>query len=457
MKSGITMEKTIPPVGEKDAASNRAQTEDFAPNPHSEVADISSPKQTIAASKGGAKRALLTVVLAVAVVAGAIASYAGWQYMSSHESTDDAYVDGNITQISSRIGGNVSRVLVEDNQYVKAGQVLVELDPRDLDIKIAQAKAALEKNERQAQADSADVVASDSTAGAQSETASSEISHANASIASAKSIVSNAHAAINMELAKLSSFKTQALQYEKDLKRYEILSAQGAISKQQYDQAKTNYEVAMAQIVAEEQAIQQARSNAAKADADLQRAYSDLSKTRATVKTAEAAHQQINVKSHLSQVSKATVNQAKADLQNALLQRSYCQIVAPVDGRVGKKSVHPGEQIQPGQALFTIVPDQSWLTANYKETQIGKMRPGQAVDITLDAFPGQHFTGKVDSIAPASGAKFALMPAENATGNFTKIVQRIPVKIVFDERGIASLKKFIAPGLSAQVTVALSN
>ena len=259
-----------------------------------------------------------------------------------------------------------------------------------------------------------------------------------------------------MEIAKLSSLQAQRQQYETDLKRYQNLSAQGAISKQQYDQAKTQYDMSVAQIAAEQQAIQQAKANVAKTESDLQQAYSDLTKTKATLKTAEAAHEQTNVKSYISDVSKATVDQAKADLQNAILQRSYCQIVAPASGRVGKKATHPGEQVQLGQALFTIIPDQSWLTANFKETQIGKMRPGQAVDITLDAFPGQHFTGAVDSIAPASGAKFALMPAENATGNFTKIVQRLPVKIVFDEKSIAEFKKYIAPGLSAQVTVNLA-
>lgn len=214
--------------------------------------------------------------------------------------------------------------------------------------------------------------------------------------------------------------------------------------------------MSVAQIAAEEQAIHQARANVAKAESDLQQAYSDLTKTTATLKTAEAAHEQTHVKGYLSKVSQATVEQAKVDLQNAILQRSYCQIVAPVSGRVGKKATHAGEQVQLGQALFTIIPDQTWLTANFKETQIGKMRPGQKVDVTLDAFPGQHFTGKVDSIAPASGAKFALMPAENATGNFTKIVQRLPVKIKFDVNSITDFQKYIAPGLSAQVSVNLA-
>lgn len=402
------------------------------------------------------KKLLILSILGVVATIALVAGSCGWRYMSSHESTDDAYVDGNITQISSRIGGTVSQVLIDDNQYVKAGQLLVVLDPRDYDIKIEQAKAALEKNRRQEQADTADVAVTSSTASAQTDTAASEITHANASIASAKSLVANTKAALGMEQAKLDSLQAQKQQNETDLKRYANLSQQGAISKQQYDQAKTNYDVSLAQIAAENQAIQQARANVAKAESDLQQSYSDLSKTKATVKTAQAAHEQTNVKSFISDVSKATVNQAQADLQNAILQRSYCQIVAPVSGRIGKKATHIGEQVQPGEALFTIIPDQSWLTANFKETQIGRMRPGQAVDVTLDAFPGQHFSGHVDSVAPASGAKFALMPAENATGNFTKIVQRLPVKILFDEKSIAQFKKYIAPGLSAQVTVNLA-
>jgi membrane fusion protein, multidrug efflux system len=399
------------------------------------------------------KKLVINSLLVLLAIAGIIGGTILWRFTTSHESTDDAYVDGNITQISSRIGGNVSKVLFEDNQDVKAGQLLVVLDPRDYDVKIAQAKAALEKNQRQAEADTADVAVTDSTAGAQSDTAVSEISHANASISSAKSMVANSHAALRMEQAKLASLQSQTQQYQIDLQRYANLSSQGAISKQQYDQAKTQYDVSLSQIAAENQGIQQAQANVAKAESDLQQAYSDLTKTKATVKTAQAAHEQTKVKTYLSDVSKATVDQAKADLRNAILQRSYCQIVAPVSGRIGKKAVHPGEQIQLGQALFTIIPEQTWLTANYKETQIGSMKPGQGVDITLDAFPGKHFSGRVDSIAPASGAKFALMPADNATGNFTKIVQRLPIKIVFDEESIAAIKNWIAPGLSAQVTV----
>ncbi len=416
----------------------------------------STPAAATKVAKVTVKQLVITTSLLLLVVASIIGGTIWWQYMSSHESTDDAYVDGNITQISSRISGNVSKVLVEDNQHVKAGQLLILLDPRDYDIKIAQAKAALEKTERQAQADTADVAVTNSTAGAQSDTASSEISHANASISSAKSLIDNSHAALGIELAKLSSLQAQKQQYQIDLKRYESLATQGAISKQQYDQAKTQYDVAVSQIAAENEAIQQARANVTKAEADLQQSYSDLTKTKASLKTAEAAHEQTNVKTYLSDVSKATVDQAKADLQNALLQRSYTQIVAPVSGRVGKKAVHPGEQIQLGQSLFTIIPEDSWLTANFKETQIGGMSPGEAVDITLDAFPGKHFAGQIDSIAPASGAKFALMPAENATGNFTKIVQRLPVKIVFDKKSVADYKQLIAPGLSAQVTVSVT-
>lgn len=450
MSNGAVMEKSVPksvpPVEQPETIET----------PPARVNNGKTNNSKTSSGKTSPKKLLITSILAVVSIIALVAGTIGWRYMSSHESTDDAYVDGNITQISSRIAGTISKVLVEDNQYVKAGQLLVVLDPRDYDIKIAQAKAALEKNQRQEQADTADVAVTDSTAGAQSATAASEITHANASISSAKSLVANFHAALGMEVAKLASLQAQKQQYDKDLKRYENLSSQGAISKQQYDQAKTQYDMSVAQIAAEEQAIQQARANVAKAESDLQQAYSDLTKTKATLKSAEAAHQQTHVKSYLSGVSKAEVDQAKADLQNAILQRSYCQIVAPVSGRVGKKAIHPGEQIQLGQALFTIIPDESWLTANFKETQIGKMRPGQKVDVTLDAFPGQHFTGKVDSIAPASGAKFALMPAENATGNFTKIVQRLPVKVKFDENSIAEFQKYIAPGLSAQVTVNLA-
>ena len=461
MSNGATMEKSTHRTEARDVhvqSHNNLQSNENLQSDENVQFDIDVllKKSPTMLSKKSPKKLLILSIIGLVALAAAVSALIGWKYIASHESTDDAYIDGNITQISSRVGGTVSQVLIDDNQFVKAGQLLVELDPRDYDVKIAQAKAALEKNQRQQQADTADIAVTNSTAGAQSETAASEISHANASIASAKSLVANFQAALGMEQAKLVSLQSQKHQYETDLKRYARLSQQGAISKQQYDQAKTQYDISEAQIAAEEQAIQQARANIAKAESDLQQAYSDLSKTKATLKSAQAAHEQTSVKSYISDVSKATVDQAKADLQNAILQRSYCRIVAPVSGRIGKKATHVGEQVQPGQSLFTIIPDQAWLTANFKETQIGRMRPGQKVDVTLDAFPGQHFTGHVDSVAPASGAKFALMPAENATGNFTKIVQRLPVKIVFDENSIAEFKKYIAPGLSAQVTVNLA-
>ncbi|HEY9679334.1 MAG TPA: HlyD family secretion protein [Drouetiella sp.] len=419
-------------------------------------ANAQSDLPTKQKGKRSNKKMIIGVAASILLLAGSIGGAASLNYMSTHEGTDDAYVDGNITQISSRVNGNVSKVLVDDNQYVKAGQVLVSLDPRDYDVKVEQAKAALEKAQRQAQADTADVVVSNTTAGAQSDTAASDISRANATIAAAKSMVTNAQAALGMEKAKLASMQVQENEFKLDMDRYANLSAQGAVSKQQYDQARTQYEVQAAQVAAENQAIQQATANVGKTSADLQQAFSDLSKTKATIKNAQAAQQTTNVKSYLSDVSKATVDQAKADLQNALLQRSYCDIVAPVSGRVGKKSVHSGEQIQLGQGLFTIIPDDTWLTANFKETQIGNMRPGQKVEISVDAFPGTKFIGRIDSLAPASGAKFALLPADNATGNFTKVVQRVPVKIVFDQNSVANLKQLITPGLSAEVTVDLA-
>lgn len=424
-----------------------SRTEDRPEN----LANLKLPR-----SKFPLKKVVITAISSIVLLVAAIGGTMGWCYMTSHETTDDAYVDGNLTQVSSRLNGTVSQVLVNDNEYVKAGQKLALLDARDFDIKVLQARASLAKAQRQAQADAADISVATSEAGAQQITADSEALHATAAISMATSDVANARAAVGVEREKLVSLETQQKQYATDLKRYASLVSQGAISRQQYDQSKTQYDVSTAQIAAEKQALHQSESNVSKAAAELQQAYSDQKKTAASHIRAESAVHQTTVKTFQSDVAKATVDQANADLQNALLQRSYATITAPVAGRIGKKSLQVGEQVQSGQALFSLVPDSPWITANLKETQIGTIKPHQPVAITIDAFPGHSFKGYIESLSPASGAKFALMPAENATGNFTKIVQRVPIKIVFDEASIAAYKQVLVPGLSAQVNIAIA-
>ncbi len=416
----------------------------------SKEAQLSLPKKNLG------KRAIIVGASIFLALTGLVAGTMSWQYASAHESTDDAFVDGDLTQISSRIPGTVAQVLVSDNQYVKAGQAMIKLDPRDFQIKVAQAKAALEKAERQAAADNADISVTASNAGAQAITASSEVSHASAAIDDARSGVITAKAELGMETEKLISMQAQQRQYATDLQRYSNLVSQGAISQQQYDQAKTQNDVSIAQIDAEKHAIEVARSKVIKANADLQQAFSDQKKTAASAMTAVAGKEQTHAKSLQSKVAQAAVNQAKADLANAELQLSYTTIFAPSSGRVGKKSVQAGEQIQSGQALYSLIPDTAWITANFKETQISHMKPHEQVDITLDAIPDHHFKGYIDSLSPASGNEFALLPADNATGNFTKTVQRVPIKIAFDQNSIASYKQFVMPGLSAQVSVDLN-
>jgi membrane fusion protein (multidrug efflux system) len=280
--------------------------------------------------------------------------------------------------------------------------------------------------------------------------------HVLAAISDAKSSKAAASSALGIEQAKLLSLEAQQKQNALDLTRYSNLYGQGAVSKQQFDQAKTQNDMALAQIDAENRAIDQARANVSRADATLQQVYSDEKKTRADDMTAAADLAQTSVKKDQTKVSQAAVDQARADLQNAQLQKSYTTILAPVSGRIGKKAVQPGEQINSAQQLFSIIPDESWVTANFKETQLEHMKAHEPVDIVIDALPDHHFKGYIDSLAPASGNEFALLPADNATGNFTKIVQRVPVKIDFDQASIAAYKQLVIPGLSAQVNVSLN-
>jgi membrane fusion protein (multidrug efflux system) len=401
------------------------------------------------------KKMAIGVLSILAALTVAVGSATLWNYSSSHESTDDAYVDGNVTQISSRINGTVAKVLVSDNQYVKAGQAIVMLDSRDLDVKVAQAKAALEKAQRQAQEDAASVSVTASTAGAQQISAASDKMHAAAVIDDSKSTLASAQSALGIEQGKLLSLQAQQKQNALDLQRYTNLLSQGAIARQQFEQTKTQNDVAVAQVAAETSAVAQAKALVSKASADLQQAYSEQKKTGADELTVQSDREQTTAKQYQTKVSEAAVDQAKADLQNAKLQDSYTTIVAPVSGRIGKKAVQPGEQIQSGQQLLSLIPDQTWVTANFKETQLSGIRQHEAVDITLDAFPNHHFKGYIDSVAPGSGNEFALLPADNATGNFTKVVQRVPIKITFDEKSLDGYKQLVIPGLSAQVNVSL--
>jgi membrane fusion protein, multidrug efflux system len=373
-------------------------------------------------------------------------------YYRNRESTDDAQVDGHITPVASKIYGRVGEVLVDDNQAVKAGQVLVRIDPRDYQASLDQAKAALALAESDAQSAGVDVprtrenVASGtSSADAQLAATAADLLRAQVTYAQART-ADLAWAQANVDKSRANAELAQA-----DLARYRPLMEKGEISKQQFDAAKANADATASALRADQEKLVQAERSVEIAKAQLLAAEARVNQAKAGVASAHADIRQITMRTADAQGKIAKVRQARAVLAAAQLNLSYTDILAPVDGVVTHKQVEPGQIVQQGQGLLVVVPLQNvWVTANFKETQLKKMKPGQKADVHVDTY-GKTFSGHVDSIAGATGAVLSLLPPENATGNYVKVVQRIPVKIVLDP--IPAEKAILRPGMNVDATV----
>jgi membrane fusion protein (multidrug efflux system) len=424
---------------------------------------------------------LILAALGVGALAAGGFGYRWWQYASTHQQTDDAQVAGHIHQISSRIPGTISQVLVNDNQLVQQGQLLVKLDPKDYQSKVQQAEAALASARAQAEAAQANIGLTSETSNAQTKqaqgnvnaavaalsTAQAALQQAKAEIPTAQAQVRSATAAVTAAKAQVAQAQANLQKAQADYNRYQTLYQEGAIPRQQLDTAKAAYDVALAQkntaTAGVQQAIAQlaqAKQEVAKAIAQLAQAQQGVASARAklaaskgALQQATASKQDTKVKSAQYDAAKAAISQAEAALRDARLQLSYTNITAPASGRVGKKTAEVGNRVQAGTPLMAIVNDNNWIVANFKETQLENIKPKEPVEIKLDAFPNHTFKGYVDSISPASGAQFTLLPPDNATGNFTKVVQRVPVKIVFDPDSIKGYESRIVPGMSAEVSV----
>lgn len=434
-------------VQEEAPVRNRVIVPD-APTVEPPQAEPPAPKR----DRKGLKYALAGLGVGGAIAAGAF-GYNYWQFASTHESTDNATVAGNIHNISSRIPGTVDQVLVGDNQDVKPGQPLVQLDPRDYQVKLQQAQADLATAQRKANSAQVNIALSSKNAEAATTQAQGGLGQAQAAIASAQAQVSEAQAGVPAAQAQLAQAEATLQKAQTDYNRFESLFASGAVSARDRDAARQAYQVARAQRDAASEGVRQAQAKVAQAEQAVATAESGLTASQGGIEQAQAKGVQTQVSQSDYQTAQAAIDQAQAALNNAQLQLSYATLTAPVGGKIGRKNVQVGQQVQPGTPLLAIVDDQYWVTANFKETQLEKMRPGQEVEIKLDAFSQKTFKGHVESLSPASGAQFALLPPDNATGNFTKVVQRIPVKVVFDRDSIRGFEQFVTPGMSAEVTV----
>ncbi len=373
-------------------------------------------------------------------------------YYHNRVSTDDAQVDGHVVPIASKIYGTVADVLIKDNQPVKAGQVLIRIDPRDYQARVDQAKAALALSEAQARAAGVGIpltqeTTDSSTSGADAELASAQANYDKARFTYERDSTADLeYARDNVAALQADDDRAQA-----DLARMKPLVEKGEISQQQYDSYLAAARVADSQLKAANEKLISAQKGADIARQSMLAAKAQVDQARAQVAQAMANHKQVTIHEADQASAEAAVAKARADVEAAELDLSYATIVAPSDGVVTRKSVEVGQIIQPGQGLFTVIPlNDVWVTANFKETQLAKVRPGQKAEIDVDMY-GQTVTGYVDSIASATGARLSLLPPENATGNYVKVVQRIPVKILLDPA--SSNKAFLRPGMNVEATI----
>jgi membrane fusion protein (multidrug efflux system) len=356
----------------------------------SQAAEVPTEKTT-APSRVTPTRIIIGAVTALVLVVGGVVGIKHWQYFTAHEETDDAEVEGHISPVLPRVSGYVTRVLVSDNQHVEAGQALIEVDPRELDLKVAEALAGVDN----AAADQATAEASQSGARASALTA-----------------------AANVETALVRQRKTAS-----DLVRDTSLFKTGAITESQLTDTTAAADTAAA----------------------------ELDAVRAEATTADL---QISVAAARVAAAKTQAAEKASDLDYARLQRTYGSVTAPIAGLVSRKNVETGQFVQSGQTLLSIASDSDvWIVANFKETQLTRMRPGQSVEFEADSYPGVVFHGKVESISGATGARFALLPPDNSTGNFVKVTQRVPVKIVLTQAPDADHP--LRPGMSVDAAVSV--
>jgi membrane fusion protein (multidrug efflux system) len=348
-------------------------------------------------------------------------------YARTHISTDDAYVDGRIHTIAAKINGTVKTVAVADNQLVKKGDLLLEIDPIDYNVRVDEAGAGLSSERSRL----SEMGAREAITKGQLAEMNQQAEGARINLEVQQKNLTQTEMEIKKAAANLLAQDARLRQAELDIKRADSLFRQEAISKEKHENAQTAKDVAAAQVVVAQEQLKEAEA-ARDAQADrVRQAEVDIKRVDATLATQQNVIRQaeIGVRSQ-----GALAKQREALFRTAELNRSYTRIYAPVDGYVSKRSAETGNQVQAGQPLMAIVPlDGTWITANYKETQLERVKPGQKVTIEVDTYPGKTFKGRVDSLMAGTGSAFALFPPENATGNYVKVVQRIPVKIALDQ------------------------
>lgn len=407
-----------------------------APNPNAqnqEETELRSPQ------KSGRKRIFIIggIVLAL-IVAGLY-----WWHSTYYESTDDAQIDGNLVQISARISGNIVGLNVEDNQQVQKGQVLVTIDPRD-------AQAALDKGEANLATAKANYEAALANVPITVRSTGATLSGAAAGVRGALSTIAQSEKQLDAAQAQVLSAEAENTKAQLDLERYTPLVKRDVVSKQQFDAVVATASSSKAQLAG-------AKANLQAAQDQVRVANDRLATARADYNSAGTGPRQIAAQRAKADAAAAEVQQAEASLETDRLNLSYTKIVAPDDGIVNQKTAQVGQNVSAGQTLMTLIPlNNLWITANFKETQLNRMRPGQPVTISVDAYGGRTYHAKVTQIGGATGSMLSLFPPENATGNYVKVVQRIPVRLDFTNQN-ENKDHLLRPGMSVTPKVRVKN
>jgi membrane fusion protein (multidrug efflux system) len=393
------------------------------------------PEQKAPEAPKKSRRGLIIVVVLILLIAGG----AFYWHSTFSEDTDDAQINGHLIQISSRIAGTVVKVNVDENQYVNKGTVIAELDPADYQVAVDNAEAALASAVANAEAARVNVPITSINTGSTLRSAASDVSGSHASVVAAQRQVEAAQ-------AKVAEAKANNVKANQDLERYKPLVARDVISKQQYD-------AAVAQADATKASLADAIAGVQAAQEQVKVAQDREAQSQASYKSAETGPQQVAAQNARARQAQAQVESAQAQLDQARLNFSYTKIVAPANGIITRKSLELNQNISPGQNLLTLVSlDDLWITANFKETQLRHISAGQSVEISVDA-TGRKYSGKVTQIGGATGSVLSLFPPENATGNYVKVVQRVPVRIDFTNLKDEDSNHLLRPGLSVEPTV----
>ena len=401
----------------------------------------------------------------VAIIWGAIIWYRG----STRVTTDDAYVEGTIAPVSAKVTGHVVELKIGDNQAVKRGELLLRVDPRDFDARVAQARAAVAVADANVKAARSEVPLARDTTRAQTDEARANlegslvaVKSGEANVAESRARLAARRAAYGAATAEVAAAESTVRKTTLEIERMRRLMKNDYVSRREHDDAQAAYDnaVAMHEVTRRreaqaEQEVEQTEAEVSARQHAVDVARQKVAEARGILARAEGQQGQVTVKEAEVTRAEAAFTQAQAELAMAELQLAYTEVRAPADGIVSKRTVEVGQVVQPGQPLLAIVPlHEVWVLANFKETQLARVHPGMQADVEIDGFPGKVFHGTVESISAGTGARFSLLPPENATGNWVKVVQRVPVKILLDQKEVGNPQPLRA-GMSAVVTIRL--